>query len=58
VRMDQPYSRLADMALEHSITVRAIRGSYDDTGWTLGACVTSRPRASPISPFSALPCKK
>ena len=35
VRMDQPYSRLADTLLD----VQYVRGDervYDDTGWTLG----------------------
>src|SRR5581483_7181974 len=35
VRMDQPYSRLADTMLD----VQYVRGEekvYDDTGWTLG----------------------
>ena len=35
IRMDQPYSRLADTLLD----VQYVRGDesvYDDTGWTLG----------------------
>ena len=35
VRMDQPYSRLADTLLDTQF-VRADERVYDDTGWTLG----------------------
>ena len=37
VRMDQPYSRLADMALDTQYYSARDPRSYDDTGWTLGA---------------------
>ncbi len=37
VRMDQPYSRLADMALDTQYYSSRDPRSYDDTGWTLGA---------------------
>src|SRR5438094_1000069 len=37
VRMDQPYSRLADMTLDTQYYIPRHPRSYDDTGWTLGA---------------------
>jgi len=37
VRMDQPYSRLVDMALDTQYYSSRDPRSYDDTGWTLGA---------------------
>jgi hypothetical protein len=37
VRMDQPYSRLADMVLDTQYYNPKDPRSYDDTGWTLGA---------------------
>jgi len=37
VRMDQPYSRLADMILDTQYYSARDPRSYDDTGWTLGA---------------------
>ncbi|HXY25405.1 MAG TPA: M14 family zinc carboxypeptidase [Candidatus Acidoferrum sp.] len=37
VRMDQPYSRLADMVLDTQFYSSRDPRSYDDTGWTLGA---------------------
>jgi hypothetical protein len=37
VRMDQPYSRLADMALDTQYYSPRDPRSYDDTGWTIGA---------------------
>lgn len=37
VRMDQPYSRLADMSLDTQYYSPRDPRSYDDTGWTLGA---------------------
>jgi hypothetical protein len=37
VRMDQPYSRLADMVLDTQYYNPHDPRSYDDTGWTLGA---------------------
>jgi hypothetical protein len=37
VRMDQPYSRLADMSLDTQYYSPSDPRSYDDTGWTLGA---------------------
>jgi hypothetical protein len=37
VRMDQPYSRLADMLLDTQYYSPRDPRSYDDTGWTLGA---------------------
>ncbi|HLJ87368.1 MAG TPA: M14 family zinc carboxypeptidase [Candidatus Angelobacter sp.] len=37
IRMDQPYSRLADMALDTQYYSPRDPRSYDDTGWTLGA---------------------
>jgi hypothetical protein len=37
VRMDQPYSRLADMVLDTQYYSSKDPRSYDDTGWTLGA---------------------
>jgi hypothetical protein len=37
VRMDQPYSRLADMFLDTQYYSPRDPRSYDDTGWTLGA---------------------
>jgi hypothetical protein len=37
VRMDQPYSRLADMSLDTQFYSPRDPRSYDDTGWTLGA---------------------
>ena len=36
-RMDQPYSRLADMVLDTQYYSPRDPRSYDDTGWTLGA---------------------
>jgi hypothetical protein len=37
IRMDQPYSRLADMVLDTQYYNPRDPRSYDDTGWTLGA---------------------
>ncbi|HVH69997.1 MAG TPA: M14 family zinc carboxypeptidase, partial [Candidatus Dormibacteraeota bacterium] len=37
VRMDQPYSRLADMVLDTQYYSPRDPRSYDDTGWMLGA---------------------
>jgi len=37
VRMDQPYSRMADMMLDTQYYSARDPRSYDDTGWTLGA---------------------
>ncbi len=37
VRMDQPYSRMADMMLDTEFYNPRDPRSYDDTGWTLGA---------------------
>ncbi|MEO8727079.1 MAG: M14 family zinc carboxypeptidase [Acidobacteriaceae bacterium] len=37
VRMDQPYSRLADMMLDTQYYNPKDPRSYDDTGWTMGA---------------------
>jgi hypothetical protein len=37
VRMDQPYSRLADMVLDRQYYNPNDTPPYDDTGWTLGA---------------------
>jgi hypothetical protein len=37
IRMDQPYSRLADMILDTQYYNPRDPRSYDDTGWTLGA---------------------
>jgi hypothetical protein len=37
IRMDQPYSRLADMVLDTQFYSPRDPRSYDDTGWTLGA---------------------
>ncbi|HEU5453386.1 MAG TPA: M14 family zinc carboxypeptidase, partial [Terriglobales bacterium] len=37
IRMDQPYSRLADMILDTQYYNPKDPRSYDDTGWTLGA---------------------
>ncbi len=37
IRMDQPYSRLADMMLDTQYYSARDPRSYDDTGWTLGA---------------------
>jgi hypothetical protein len=37
VRLDQPYSRLADMLLDTQFYSPRDPRSYDDTGWTLGA---------------------
>ncbi len=37
VRMDQPYSRMADMLLDTQYYSARDPRSYDDTGWTLGA---------------------
>jgi hypothetical protein len=37
VRMDQPYSRLADMLLDTQYYNPKDPRSYDDTGWTMGA---------------------
>ena len=36
VRMDQPYSRMADMLLDTQYYKPTDPRSYDDTGWTLG----------------------
>ncbi len=36
VRMDQPYSRMADMLLDKQYYNRNDPAPYDDTGWTLG----------------------
>ena len=37
VRMDQPYSRMADMLLDTQYYNVSDPSPYDDTGWTLGA---------------------
>jgi hypothetical protein len=37
VRMDQPYSRMADMMLDLQFYNASDPRPYDDTGWTLGA---------------------
>lgn len=37
IRMDQPYSRMADMLLDTQYYSPADTRPYDDTGWTLGA---------------------
>jgi hypothetical protein len=37
IRMDQPYSRLADAVLDTQYYKPSDPRSYDDTGWTLGA---------------------
>jgi hypothetical protein len=37
VRMDQPYSRMADMMLDTQYYSPRDPRSYDDTGWTVGA---------------------
>ncbi|HUR36939.1 MAG TPA: M14 family zinc carboxypeptidase [Terriglobales bacterium] len=37
VRMDQPYSRMADMMLDTQYYSARDPRSYDDTGWTIGA---------------------
>ncbi len=37
VRMDQPYSRMADMLLDRQFYSPGDPQPYDDTGWTLGA---------------------
>src|SRR5207248_5020858 len=37
VRMDQPYSRMADMMLDTQYYNVSDPRPYDDTGWTLGA---------------------
>src|SRR5438876_9815337 len=37
VRMDQPYSRMADMLLDTQYYNVNDPRPYDDTGWTLGA---------------------
>jgi len=37
VRMDQPYSRMADMLLDTQFYNINDPPPYDDTGWTLGA---------------------
>lgn len=36
IRMDQPYSRMADMLLDKQYYNPADPSPYDDTGWTLG----------------------
>ena len=37
VRMDQPYSRMADMLLDTQYYNASDPAPYDDTGWTMGA---------------------
>src|SRR5204862_947334 len=37
IRMDQPYSRMADMLLDTQYYNVSDPRPYDDTGWTLGA---------------------
>ena len=37
IRMDQPYSRMADMLLDTQYYSTSDPAPYDDTGWTLGA---------------------
>jgi hypothetical protein len=37
IRMDQPYSRMADMLLDTQFYNAADTRPYDDTGWSLGA---------------------
>src|SRR5436853_2423883 len=37
VRMDQPYSRMADMLLDTQYYNTGDPEPYDDTGWTMGA---------------------
>src|SRR5204862_7389063 len=54
VRMDQPYSRLADMALDTQYYSPRDPRSYDDTGWTLGALRNVRTtRVTDLSILSA-----
>ena len=36
VRMDQPYSRMADMLLDTQYYNVSDPSPYDDTGWTMG----------------------
>ena len=50
IRMDQPYSRMADMLLDTQYYNVNDPRPYDDTGWTLGAlrnAVTTSDRAPP-----------
>jgi len=42
IRMDQPYSRLADMLLDTQYYNPKDPRSYDDTGWTMGALANVR----------------
>src|SRR5258708_12700981 len=52
--MDQPYSRLADMALDTQYYSPRDPRSYDDTGWTLGALRNVKTtRATDLSILSA-----
>src|SRR5438045_9271370 len=37
IRMDQPYSRMADMLMDTQYYNVADPRPYDDTGWTMGA---------------------
>jgi len=61
IRMDQPYSRMADMMLDKQYYNPTDPRSYDDTGWELGALFglkTVRVRDAkilnaPMSPVSA-----
>src|SRR5260370_5153948 len=54
VRMDQPYSRLADMALDTQYYSSRDPRSYDDTGWTLGALRNVKtPRGTDLSSVRA-----
>ena len=55
VRMDQPYSRMADMLLDTQYYNVTDPNPYDDTGWTMGRCETSRRFASSIKAFWTRP---
>ncbi len=59
VRMDQPYSRMADMLLDTQFYSVTDPQPYDDTGWTLGAlCNVATVRITEKSALTApLPAK-
>ena len=45
IRMDQPYSRMADMLLDTQFYNISDPPPYDDTGWTLGPHAQREDRA-------------
>ena len=52
IRMDQPYSRLADMLLDRQYYNPRDPRPYDDTGWSLGEMFNLRTERIRTRPFS------